>query len=241
MTLSIIIPAFNEELYLPTTLRCLAQSLECLRHRSNLRPEVVLVDNASTDSTAEIAATFGARVISIPDHNIARVRNAGAKAAAGELLVFLDADTQIPEVLLTRIVEEMEKPNCLGGAVDIDYRPTRPLIRAYLRLWRIIGFLIGMAQGAVQFCRRKTFAELNGYDETLYMGEDVDFYWRLRKLAKIRGQRVCFIGDVRVVPSCRRFDRWPISRILVETNPFYVLLFRRRQAAWRGWYREIPR
>jgi hypothetical protein len=157
------------------------------------------------------------------------------------VLLFLDADTRIPELLLIRIVEEMEKPTCLGGAVDIKYRPTRPLIRAYLRLWRIIGISLRMAQGAAQFCLREAFDELNGYDETLYMGEDVDFYWRLRKLAKLREQEVCFIRDVRVVPSCRRFDQWPLSRIFVETNPFYISLFRKRKSTWRGWYNDIPR
>src|SRR5215469_7406934 len=183
-TLSVIIPAFNEERYLPRTLSCLNQAINGLGEHADCHVEVVLVDNASTDRTAEIAASFGARIVSTPDHNIARVRNLGAGAASGELLVFLDADTLIPRELLSRILEVMDDATCLGGAVDIDYRPARALMRAYVGVWRAIGLALRMAQGATQFCRREAFAALNGYDDTLYMGEDCDFYWRLRRLAK---------------------------------------------------------
>lgn len=239
--LSVIIPAFNEERFLPQTLGHLRQAAESIGAFPDGDVETIVVDNASTDRTAEFALAAGARVISIPEHDVARVRNAGASVASGDLLVFLDADTLIPRCLLSRIVQVMEEPSCLGGAVDIDYQPARPLIRVYLRLWRLIGLWLGMAQGAVQFCHRDTFSALRGYDESIYMGEDVDFYWRLSKLAKTRGQHVRFLRDVRVVPSCRRFDQWPTLRILIKTNPLYVALFRHHQAVWRGWYSDVPR
>ncbi len=239
--LSVIIPAFNEERFLPETLGHLRRSTEHLGLVLGRDVEIIVVDNASSDRTAEIALASGAKVIPVPEHNIARVRNAGASAASGDLLVFLDADTLIPEGVLSRIVRVMEEPTCLGGAVDTDYRPARPLIRAYLRSWRLIGLWLGMAQGALQFCRRDAFFALKGYDESIYLGEDVDFYWRLGKFAKTRGQYVRFLKDVRVVPSCRRFDQWPTLRILIETNPLYITLFRHRQAAWRGWYGDVPR
>ena len=98
-----------------------------------------------------------------------------------------------------------------------------------------------MAQGATQFCRRDAFDALGGYDETLFMGEDVDYYRRLKGLARRRGGGVSFVEDVRVVPSTRRFDQWRLWRTLVWTNPLFVLLFRRRRAAWRGWYERVPR
>ena len=98
-----------------------------------------------------------------------------------------------------------------------------------------------MAQGAVQFCRRDAFSAVGGYDESIYMGEDVDFYWRLGKLARSQGRRVRILRDVRAVPSARRFDQWSTSRVLVETNPLYITLFRRRRAAWRASTRDIGR
>jgi hypothetical protein len=98
-----------------------------------------------------------------------------------------------------------------------------------------------MAQGATQFCRREVYDSLHGYDESLYMGEDVDFYWRMKQLARHGNGHVCFIEDMQVVPSTRRFDQWSFWRTLISTNPFYVLAFRRRVKAWRGWYTDIPR
>ena len=241
MTISVVIPAFNEERFLPQTLKHLHQAAEHLGAVPDRHVEIIVVDNASSDWTAEIALASGTRVIPVPEHNIARVRNAGAGAASGDLLIFLDADTLIPETLLSRIVQVMEEPSCLGGAVDTDYQPARPLIRAYLRLWRLIGLSFGMAQGALQFCRRDAFSALRGYDEAIYMGEDVDFYWRLSKLAKARGQHIRLLRDVQVTPSCRRFDQWPTLRTLIKTNPFYITLYRRRRSAWHGWYRDVPR
>lgn len=240
--ISVIIPAFNEERFLPRTLEHLRRATERLGSVGGRHVETIVVDNASTDRTAALALAAGARVVSVPEHNIARVRNAGALAASGGLLVFLDADTLIPEHALGRIAEVMEEdPGCLGGALDLDQRPARRLVRAYLAAWRLIGLCFGMAQGAVQFCRRDAFAAVGGYDESIYMGEDVDFYWRLGKLARSRRQRVRILRDVRAVPSARRFDQWPISRILIETNPLYITMFRRRRAAWRGWYGDVPR
>jgi glycosyltransferase involved in cell wall biosynthesis len=241
VAISIIIPAFNEERFLPETLAHLRRAEAHLGDAPGRHLDVVVVDNASTDRTAEIALTSGARVVVVPEHNIGLVRNAGAKAASGDVLVFLDADTLIPENALSRIVQEMDDPNCLGGAADTDYRPAKTSIKAYVLFWRLLGQSLGMAQGALQFCRRDAFATLGGYDETQYMGEDVDFYWRLGKLAKARKGHVRLLRDVRVIPSCRRYDQWSTWKTLWKTNPFYATLFRRRQSAWRGWYSEVPR
>ena len=93
-----------------------------------------------------------------------------------------------------------------------------------------------MVQGAAQFCREDVFAEIGGYDERVWMGEDVDFHWSLRRLARRTGRHVRFVREPRVRPSCRRFDKWPLWKILVWTNPVVIGLFRRRKAVWRGWY-----
>ena len=241
MSISVIIPAYNEERYLGETLNCLQRATGLLRERGSVAIEIVVVDNGSTDATASIARSAGARLCEEAEHNIARVRNTGAYAASGQVLVFIDADVTVPESLLRRIDEVMADETCLGGAVDTSYRPARHAVKLYLRMWRLLGKLTGMAQGATQFCRRDVLVSLAGYDETLFMGEDVDFYWRMKRLAKRTGARVCFIGDVQVSPSTRRFDRWSFWRILIWTNPLFILLFRRRQRTWREWYSSLPR
>ena len=135
----------------------------------------------------------------------------------------------------------MADPASLGGAVDTDYRPARFLLKAYLCLWRLLGRAAGMAQGAAQFYRRDIFFTLGGFDDQLFMGEDVELFWRLKKLAKTMQRRVVVIKDIQVVPSCRRYDQWPLWRTLVWTNPLLAALYKRRQTVWRGWYEDAPR
>ena len=77
----------------------------------------------------------------------------------------------------------------------------RLAVRLYLRAWRIFGHLTGMVQGATQFCRKRVFEEVGGYDETAWIGEDIDFYRNLRRLARKEHCTVRFIRELRVQPS----------------------------------------
>jgi hypothetical protein len=130
----------------------------------------------------------------------------------------------------------MRDGTCAGGAVDVALHPRRRVVKAYLEFWRAVAALAGLAMGACQFCRRDGFAALGGYDETQYIGEDVEFFWRLRGAARRDGLTTCFVRDLQVTTSTRRFDIWPLWRTLLLTNPFLILALRRRRAAWGGWY-----
>jgi len=240
-SISVIIPAFNEECYLPATLQAVERAALLLLARDCAYTEVIVVDNHSADATAEVARSLGARVVAESEHNIARVRNCGAAFAQGKVLVFLDADTRVPEELLQRIHQACAAPGCVGGAVDTDYRPKKRSVRVYLGLWRVLGRAVGMAQGAAQFCLRDTFAALGGYDESLFMAEDVDFYARMRGHARHVGGSISFIDELKVNPSCRRFDQWALWRTLLWTNPLVIAPLRRARSMWRGWYDAPPR
>ncbi len=241
MLISVVVPAFNEGGYLGETLASLNRAKAFLQDEGRSSAEIIVVDNDSDDSTADVARALGAAVARETQHNVAKVRNSGAKLSQGDVLIFVDADTIVPDKLLSRIVEAMSDATCLGGAVDTDYRPAKLTVKIYLRFWRILGKLTGMAQGATQFCRRDLFFALNGYDETLFMGEDVDFHWRLKRIAKRQKASVVSIEDLRVVPSTRRFDQWPLWRTLVWTNPLFILLFQRSRTCWHAWYKAAPR
>lgn len=236
LSISVIIPAFNEERYLPATLQAAENSALLLRSRDGVNTEVIVIDNNSTDATAMVARSLGARVIAESEHNIARVRNCGAAVALGKVLVFLDADTHMPAELLRRIHQLSATPGCVGGAVDTEYRPKKRSIRVYLSFWRMLGRAAGMAQGATQFCLRDTFTALGGYDESMFMGEDVDFYARMRRYARQVGGSVRFIDEIKVIPSCRRFDQWALWRTLIWTNPLVIAPLRHTRSMWRGWY-----
>ena len=238
--ISVVIPAFNEAAYLGPTIDAVRRSFETLPAECHVRPEIIVVDNASTDGTADVARALGTQVVTEPLRGVARARNAGARAASGEILVFLDADTLVPLDFAPRLTEAACDPGCLGGAFDTDHRPARASLRVYLAFWRVVGLCLRVGQGAAQFCRRSAFDALGGYDERLHMGEDVRFYQRLKRLARQRGARVRYIW-VAVVPSPRRWDRWPLWKTLVWTNPVAAGLLGRWQGLWRGWHETPPR
>ena len=241
MKLTIIVPAFNEEAYLAATLNSIQTAAARLRARSEVDTDVIVVDNNSNDGTAAVARGKGATVVHEPAQGVARARNTGARHAEGDVLVFVDADVIVPPKLLDAIHAAMDDQACVGGAMDVEYRPRRLSMRLYLRAWRVLAGLTGMAQGATQFCRRSVFDQVGGYDEGAWIGEDVDFYWSLKRLAKRRNRTIRFIRNMQVRPSSRRFDKWPIWKILVWTNPIFIALFRRRKRVWSGWYSRAVR
>ena len=234
--ISVIVPAYNEEAWLPATLDSIQAAADHLWATANVTVELIVVDNNSTDETAAIARNRGAAVVREPVPGIGRARNAGARKATGQVLVFVDADVRVPRTLLRVIRDTLLDSRCLGGGVDTEYCPRRFLVRLNLLGWRLLAALIPMAQGATQFCRRPDFEHVGGYSEEIWMGEDTDFYRDLRRLARQTGRTVRFIRTPRVRPSARRFDRWPAWKTLVWTNPVFILLFRRWKAAWAGWY-----
>jgi glycosyltransferase involved in cell wall biosynthesis len=241
MRISVIIPAYNEERYLSQTLsriRAAGEHFQSLADSNSF--EVIVVDNDSNDRTGELAAGLGCRVVTEKEHNIGTVRNAGARQAGGDVFVFVDADTLVPPQIFELIARRMADPNCIGGAVDVCHRPAGRLIRCYLLAWRVIGLATRMAQGAMQFCRADDFRALAGYDQRLFMGEDVDFYWRMRRRARETLGHVAFIDEAQVIPSPRRFDQWPAWKTLVMTNPLFILPFRKTKSVWSGWYERRP-
>ncbi|CAN5470610.1 glycosyltransferase [soil metagenome] len=204
MKFSIIIPAYNEEKYLSATLERIVATLNINSHQF----EIIIVDNDSEDKTVEIAESYGAQVVNEPIHNIARVRNTGAKSAGGEVFVFIDADTLVPEGLFQRIADIMQDEKCFGGAVAVDYGEfQRRWMKLYSLGWKLWGEVFNMKQGAAQFCRKTAFKELSGYDESIFMGEDIEFYWRLSKFARQNNGYLHFIENPKVITSSRRFDR----------------------------------
>ena len=114
-------------------------------------------------------------------------------------------------------------------------------MRLYLSGWRLLASVAGMAQGGVQFCTSEAFQAIKGYDERLYMGEDVDFYWRLRRYARQTGRGLCVLSGRYAASSSRRFDLCSVWEILIWTNPVFIALFRKRKAAWSRWYEVPPR
>lgn len=241
MDFSIIIPAYNEKDYLFATIDAIQLATRKLVEESDVGVETIVVDNNSVDGTAEIARSKGVKVVDEGVQGISRARNTGASHANGEVLVFVDADVLIPQDLLAKINSVMSDAECVGGGADVEYRPERRSMRIYLGLWRVLGRLTDMVQGSTQFCRREVFDAVGGYDEKAWIGEDVDFYWALKKHARRKGGFARVIREPRVVPSTRRFDKWPLWKTLIWTNPLFIAMFRRWKSVWGGWYSDAVR
>src|SRR5690242_8827239 len=114
---SFIIPAFNEEALIGRTLDTLRESAACLQGGF----EIIVANDDSNDRTAEIAREKGARVIDVKKRQIAAVRNAGASIAAGEVLVFVDADTLVPKETLLALERLLERKDVIGGGAYMNF------------------------------------------------------------------------------------------------------------------------
>jgi glycosyltransferase involved in cell wall biosynthesis len=233
MVISVVVPAFNEEKLLAETLR----RINAARGRLEGESELIVVDNESTDRTREIAELGGARIVTETVKNIGAIRNAGARSATGEVLAFFDADTLVPESLLAEIGLRMQDQNCFGGAVAVSYgRFERSWLRFLSRAWKFWGGVFNMKQGAAQFCRRDVFEQLGGYDERIYLGEDIDLYWRATSYARKNGGSLTVIEEPQVTTSTRRFDKMSLWDTMILTHPIYILINWKRSKPWTRWY-----
>jgi glycosyltransferase involved in cell wall biosynthesis len=236
MKFSVVIPAYNEEKLLPATL----QALEAAT--GDLNFETIVVDNESTDKTAQIAESFDVKIGSESEHNIAKVRNTVAKHASGEFIIFLDADTRVSPELLQKIADAMKDEKCFGGAVSVEYDESkRKWMKYYLLGWRFWEKTFNMKQGAAQFYRRTVFEKIGGYDTSIYVGEDLEFYWRMTKFARRSGAHLSFIENPKVKTSARRLDKTSLWKTFVHWNPIFIRLAWRKKSVWKDWYEKTFR
>lgn len=167
--LSFIVPAHDEARLIADTLRAVHAAAQAL----GLDHEIVVVDDASGDGTGDLAAAEGARVVRVECRHIAATRNAGARAATGDTLVFVDADTLVDAVVLGAALRALADGAVGGGArVQLLGRLSlfeRGLMAVFAWLFRITG----IAPGCFIYCRREAFEAVGGFDEAWYAGEDV--------------------------------------------------------------------
>ena len=137
----------------------------------------------------------------------------------------------------------MADPKCFGGSVEVEYEGpyTRFWMSFFMKLWVVLGKFTKIRGGALQYCRRDIFTELGGYDETIYVGEDIDFHWRLDRLARRRGGHTSFIEEPRVITSSRRWNRMGLIRMLFFTHPITIFLAWRFKSFWKDWYERAIR
>jgi glycosyltransferase involved in cell wall biosynthesis len=166
--ISFIIPAYTEERLIGRTLSALKDAA----HAAGQPFEVIVVDDASSDRTAAIACEHGARVVAVSHRQIAATRNAGARQASGELLVFVDADTIVNEAVIRAAIRAIHQ-GAVGGGCAVRFDGRLPLYgRAMAAVNVPVYRILGLASGCFLFCTRPAFDAVGGFDERLFAAEE---------------------------------------------------------------------
>ncbi len=236
--ISLVIPAHNERALLPRLL----DTVDAARTRFAKGAdaiEVIVADNASTDGTGEIAAGRGCRVVQAAPRRIAVARNAGARAARGRILAFVDADMRIHPETFNAIERVLSRDDVIAGSTGVHLERWSLGIAATYATMVPMVWLTSMDTGVV-FCRRADFDAIGGYDERRELGEDVAFLWALRKLGRGRKQRLVRLRPCKAIASMRKFDRhgdWHyFTQIMPIALPALLRPGLRSRLAQRYWY-----
>ncbi len=228
MTISVIIPTLNEE-------STLARTLE--RTFQLGFDEIIVVDGGSTDRTRDLVLQFSLAqhrpaitacpvlAITAPRGRAAQM-NAGAALSRNDLLLFLHADTLLPDEARDAIVNAMAEPTCAGGRFEVQFDKTTALGSVISTMMNVRSRLSGIATGdQANFVRRETFEAMNGY-AVIPLMEDIDFTRRLKRRGRVATLRH------QVTTSYRRWESQGPARTV-------VLMWTLRFLYWCGMSPEI--
>ena len=212
MRFSIIIPARDEEAFLPACLAAIGRAARPFAGDC----EVIVVVNRCTDDTEGVARRWGARIVHEDARCLAAIRNAGLRAACGDVIVTIDADSVMSPNLLSEIDGAIRSGRYIGGGVRI--RPERwslGIFCTFLLLHLVL--LITGWSGGVFWGRRRDFDAIGGFNEKLVVAEDLDFAQRMKCYGRRRGKAFSKLARGSIVTSCRKFDRfgdWLMVRLI---------------------------
>jgi glycosyltransferase involved in cell wall biosynthesis len=223
--ISFIVPAHNEQAGIGRTLQAINDAARVVGQPY----EIIVVDDASTDATAEIARQHHATVLPVNHRQIAATRNSGGRAARGDRLFFVDADTTINPRAVASALRYMDKGAAGGGAtVRVD-----GIVPLYIRLLSSLSFLMvivgkiaGFTGGAFMFCTREAFHATGGFDERLYWSEEGAFAMALKREGRFvvlwetvltSGRRFRTMSGLQMFATCARTALSP-SKMLTQRS-----------------------
>ncbi len=204
--ISVIIPTWNEAPWLSALLERLGQCPGIA--------EIVVADHGSVNGTREIAAAHGCIVVN--GGRPATGKNAGADAACGELLLFLDADVAVTPEAMAVILAAFADPSCVLVHLRLVPATRRRFIRLCYRvvhLYALLGAKLQAHQGSAPLIcvRREAFFSSAGFDERVAAAEDVNLIRRVRR----RHGGVAYLHDTPLMISARRFQtEWSVMYVI---------------------------
>jgi glycosyltransferase involved in cell wall biosynthesis len=235
--ISLVIPAYNEERFVPRLLDTVDAAAAAYRAEGG-ELEVIVADNGSTDGTARIAAGRGCRVVPAIPRSIAAVRNAGARAARGEILAFVDADARLHPDTFREISRHLANARVIGGTTGVWLDRWSFGIAATWAVMIPLVWITGFDTGVV-FCRRADFEAVGGYDEALRVAEDVAFLFALWRFGRRTGRRLVRARRAKAIASTRKFDEhgdWHYFGLMWRGLTHYLGLGNMDELTERYWY-----
>jgi glycosyltransferase involved in cell wall biosynthesis len=240
---SFVVPAYNEEALLPSCLQAIRAEIE----RTGTRAEIVVVDNASTDRTSQIAhATPGITVVHEPRKGLVQARKAGFEASSGRWVANIDADTLIPQGWLDRVEAEFaDDPDLVTVSGPYDYYDVPLRIRLAARIFYVVGFgtycfnryvlrVGSMVQGGNFVVERDALIRAGGFDPSFtFYGEDTDIARRMAQVGKVK-----FTWALMAKSSGRRLrgDGLIMTGLRYSSNYLWATFFRKPfTTAWQDY------
>ncbi len=206
MRISFVIPAYNEQDYIVDCLDAIVSQKQGLSPEAAAGVEIIVVNNASTDRTADVVKAFAERhpgsgitLVDEKEKGIVRARRAGLLVAKGELIANVDADTRITRGWISRVLREFARdPKLVALSGPFIYYDAPARVRFFTRLFYFIGFgfylinrfvfrIGSMLQGGNFVVRRDAIEKIGGYDTSLsFYGEDTDVARRLNRIGHVK-------------------------------------------------------
>jgi glycosyltransferase involved in cell wall biosynthesis len=225
--ISFVVPAYNEEKHLAGTLDAILKEID----RCGCVAEVIVVNNASTDRTGEIAASFpGVIVVDEPVKGLVQARRAGFLRATGRLIANVDADTIVTDGWLARVLDEFtDRPGLVALSGPYIYYDLPKRSRAAVRAFYVMGYGFyvlnrfvlrsgSMLQGGNFVVRRTALEEIGGYNPLFsFYGEDTDLARRLQAVGAVK-----FTFRLPALSSGRRLAEEGLLRIGVRYSMNFV-------------------
>ncbi len=222
MRLSFVIPAYNEERYLPA---CLESILAQIGHLGD-QVEIVVVNNASSDSTREVALRYpGVRCVDETRKGLPYARQAGFLASTGELIANVDSDSRLTPGWVTQVLETFSQAERRGQELvalsgPVEYYDLTPSQMVSVHLFYLLAFILyclnryilragSMVQGGNFVLRRDALESIGGFNTDIaFYGEDTDIARRLNRVGK-----VVFTFSLKMYSSARRLKKEGMLRI----------------------------
>jgi len=225
-TISVIVPTLQEEKYLAKTLPKLA--------RMKPRVEIIVVDGLSKDKTIDVAKRFTNNVFQMGKRGIPEAKNYGAKQAKGEILVFLDADVNVPQNFVNKILEVFSGTTVAGATCNVLLAQPKLQEAIFSRFYNLlIRASFGIkphCQGKFLAVRKNCFLRVGGFDESMPCLEDHDLAFRLSKLGKF-----VFIKGLTVYEFPRRFRKHGLLNVAGTWLTDYLAFVLRGKPLSRVW------